>query len=137
MCCSVDPNYFSPLRDLLFKRLEQYKVVFPPQSWKEIASEEGCRFLFANKGLKHVKVEQKNMGYYLADEAEWWGIILSAGFRGLINQLNPADQEKFKREHLQEIASLKTSKGIWLDIPVLYTTAVKKKNQGVCISEHS
>jgi len=35
------------------------------------------------------------------------------------------DQEQFKQEHLAEIAALRTDKGIWLDVGVLYTVGTK------------
>lgn len=129
--CNFKENFFSPLRDLMLKGLESYNIVFPPPSWKEISSIEKCKELFARAKLKHIKVEEKNMGYFLADENEWWEIILSAGFRGLINQLSPADQEKFKAEHLREVAKLKTPKGLWLDIQVIFTTGVKRVKEKV------
>jgi len=123
--CNFQENYFSPLKDLMVKRLTTYGVQFPPQTWKRIANEAGCRELFAKAGLRGVRVEQKNVGYYLENEQQWWDIIWNAGFRRMVSQLTPSDQERFQQEHLAETAALATKDGIWLDVGVLFTVGTK------------
>jgi hypothetical protein len=39
----------------------------------------------------------------------------------LLKQLEPDALERFRQEHMQEVAELATEDGIWLDIGVLYT----------------
>jgi hypothetical protein len=70
-------------------------------------------------------VEQKNVGYFLDNELEWWDVIWNAGFRRMVSQLQPSDQKQFQQEHMQEVASLKTKNGIWLDVGVLFTIGTK------------
>lgn len=123
--CNFQESYFNPLRDLMLKRLTDYQVQLPPQTWQRIATEAGCRELFERAGLRAIRVEQKNMGFYLADASEWWDLIWSAGFRGLLLQLPPDALERFRLEHMEEIARLATGDGIWLDIGVLYTIGIK------------
>ncbi len=118
-------NYFQPLRDILFRRSSAYGVQDPPQAWKRVASVDGCRHLFEQAGLRNIRVEQKNVGYYLTSVDDWWDIVWNAGFRRYITQLSQQDQERFKQEHLAEIAALGTDKGIWLDVGVLYTVGTK------------
>lgn len=124
--CNFQKNYFFPLRDLLTRRLASYDIPLPPQTWERIANEAGCRQFFENAGLRDVRVKPKNMGYFLADENEWWDVVWNAGFRRLVSQLPPADLARFRREHLQEVATLKTQEGLWLDIGVLYTLGAKQ-----------
>jgi ubiquinone/menaquinone biosynthesis C-methylase UbiE len=124
--CNFAEDYFIPLRDLMMTRLSRFNVQIPPQTWKRIADEAGCRELFNKAGIHDICVKTKNMGYFLSDEREWWDIIWNAGFRGLVSQLDAADLERFRKEHLQEVSSLATRDGMWLDIPVLYTTGVKE-----------
>lgn len=123
--CNFQEDYFSPLRDVMVKRLIKYNVQQPPQTWKRIATDAGCRDLFEKAGMQHIKVEQKNMGYFLASEKEWWNVIWNAGFRRMVSQLQPSDLERFRQEHMEEVAALTTKDGIWLDIGVLYTTGIK------------
>jgi hypothetical protein len=118
-------SYFHPLKDLLFSRLVNYGVPQPPQNWKRIATEEGCRELFEKAGLRDVRVERKNVGYFLDSAEEWWDIVWNAGFRRMVVQIQPTDQERFRQEHMQEVDALKTKDGIWLDVGVLFAMGTK------------
>lgn len=123
--CNFQRDAFSPLRDLMRKRLENYGVQVGAHSWKRIASVAGCQELFAKAGLSDIHVEQKNMGYFLKDEWQWWDVVWNAGFRRYVTQLPSAEKERFQQEHLEEVAALATSEGIWLDVGVLFSIGIK------------
>jgi len=125
MISCFQENYFHPLKKLMLKRLESYGVKIPPPTWKRIAHEAGCKELFEKAGLENVRVETRDVGYYLDGPDEWWDIVWNAGYRRLVGQLSPADQERFKREHLQEVEGLKTGDGIRLDVGVLYAIGTR------------
>lgn len=118
-------NYFEPLKGLMSSRLAGYGVEQLPQNWKRIATEAGCRELFTKAGLGDVRVEKKNVGYYLNSAGEWWDVIWNAGFRRMVCQLSASDQERFKAEHLREVDELKTTQGLWLDVGVLFSIGTK------------
>jgi ubiquinone/menaquinone biosynthesis C-methylase UbiE len=118
-------SLFHPLADLFFASIADHGVQIPPHTWKRIATESGCRELFAKAGLGNVRVEQNNAGYYLESAEEWWDVIWNAGLRRLVQQLKKEDAERFRQDHLQEVAALRTKDGIWLDVGVLYTIGVK------------
>ena len=122
---SFQMDYFRPLRQLLLGQLAARGIVLPPQPWERIATEAGCRALCASAGLRDVRIEARNVGYFLADEHEWWRVVWNAGFRRLVGQLPPADLECFRNEHLAEVAKLKIANGLWLDIGVLFSQGVK------------
>ncbi len=121
MISNFQENYFYPLKELMVKRLLKYGVQMPPQTWKRISNEAGCRELFEKAGLTHVEVDRKNAGYHLDSAEQWWDVVWDAGFRRMVSRLSARDQERFKQEHLQEVEALRTEKGIWLDVGVLYT----------------
>lgn len=125
MISNFQESYFHPLKDLMVKRLEAYGAQMPPQTWKRIASDAGCRELFEKAGLANITVDRKNVGYYLDRAEQWWDIVWNAGFRRMVGQLSPSGQEQFKREHLQEVEALRTRDGIRLDVGVLYTIGTK------------
>ncbi len=125
MISNFQESYFHPLKDLMAKRLLSYGIEMPQQTGKHIANEAGCRELFEKAGLMDICVEKKNVGYYLDNAEQWWDVIWNAGFRRMVSQLKPTEQERFKREHMQEVEALKTEKGIWLDVGVLYTVGTK------------
>ena len=120
--CNFQKDYFFPLRKLLTDRLAARGVPLPPQTWERIATEAGCRTLFETAGLRDIRIETRNAGYFLADENEWWDVVWNAGFRRLVSQLPAADLPRFREEHLREVAALKTKDGLWLDIGVLFST---------------
>ena len=113
-------NYFHPLKDMFYERLETYGVQMPPQTWKRISSEKGCIQLFEYAGLTNITVTKKNVGYHLDSTEQWWDVVWNAGFRRMVSQLSTKDQERFKREHLDEVETLRTGDGIWLDVGVLF-----------------
>jgi ubiquinone/menaquinone biosynthesis C-methylase UbiE len=125
MISNFQENYFDPLKGLFLNSISSYGVQDPPQAWKRIANEAGCRALFERAGLADITVETKNVGYYLESAEQWWDIVWNAAYRRLVRQLTPEDQARFKQQHLQEVDAVRTDKGIWLDVGVLYTTGTK------------
>jgi ubiquinone/menaquinone biosynthesis C-methylase UbiE len=118
-------SYFRPLKELMVARLIDYGVQPPPQTWRRIATEAGCNELFERAGISDVRVEQRNMGYFLDNAEEWWDVVWNAGFRRMMGQLTPSDQKRFRQEHLQEVSVLATREGIWLDVGVLFAIGTK------------
>ncbi len=118
-------NSFSPLSEMFKECIERYGVEVPPTSWKRLDTVEKNEKLFAEAGLKDIKVQKESLGYYLKDETEWWEVLWNAGFRGFISQLSEEQVKAFKEEHLGEIMKLKEDNGIWLTVDVLYTLGIK------------
>jgi ubiquinone/menaquinone biosynthesis C-methylase UbiE len=116
---------FSPLSDTFLASVEAYGLEVPVPGWLRVASEAQNIELYQSAGLVNIETESHNIGYYLEDADQWWDVIWNAGYRGLIAGLEPERLEQFKAEHLAEIESLKTDKGIWLDISVIYTKGFK------------
>jgi SAM-dependent methyltransferase len=118
-------DYFAPQREMMLNRLIRYGVPLPPQAWLAVATPQGCRDLFTRCGLRDIQVEERDCGYFLAGFDEWWEVIWNAGFRRMLSPLSSSDRERFRREHLEEVAPLCGPEGIRLSVPVLYTSAVK------------
>lgn len=116
---------FEPLSSMMFARLETYGIKKPPGTWARIDTGEKCVELFESAGLTGIRVERKDIGYYLDGASGWWDVVWNGGFRGLVSRLAPEDQETFRKEHLEEVATLETPDGIWLDVGVLITAGNK------------
>jgi ubiquinone/menaquinone biosynthesis C-methylase UbiE len=125
MITSFEESYFYPLKEMFFARIEAYGVPPPPQAWRRISNEAGSRELFTRAGLRDIRVRKKNVGYHLRSAEDWWEIVWNAGLRRMVTRLTAENQERFKREHLQEVEALRTKEGIWLDVGVLYTLGTK------------
>lgn len=118
-------NSFTPLVDFFRDRLMTYGVQPPTLAWKRVAFEEQCIALFKDAGFDRVTCDRVNCGYYLDSPMDWWTVIWNGGFRGMVNQLQPDDVDRFKSDHLQEIEQLATDQGIWLEMGILYTVGEK------------
>lgn len=119
-------NSFSPCVDLFLDRIEHYGIERPPLRWKRIATEAGCVSLFRDAGLRDIRVDRMDLGYYLENADMWWEVVWNGGFRGLVDQLSAKDVHDFRKEHLQEIEKLRTKDGIWLNLEVLYTVGTRR-----------
>jgi ubiquinone/menaquinone biosynthesis C-methylase UbiE len=118
---SFAENSFSPPVDLFFACLTRYGITPPTMTWKRVATPAQCTALFAGAGLRQVTVDQVECGYRLGSAEEWWQIIWNGGFRGLVQQLQEEERQRFKDEHLAELAALTGGQGIWMEMGILYT----------------
>jgi ubiquinone/menaquinone biosynthesis C-methylase UbiE len=113
---------FTPNVDLFLERIQSYGITPPDFSWKNISTEVQFLSLYERSGLKEIAVYHRDVGYFLKDAEEWWSVIWYAGFRGLVAQLDEEKLERFRQEHLEEIAALATPQGIPLNVKVLFGT---------------
>ncbi|MDO8736045.1 MAG: class I SAM-dependent methyltransferase [Thermoleophilia bacterium] len=116
---------FRPLIELFFQRLNSYGIETPEPDWMRIATESRCRQLFKAAGISNVEVKMGNVGYFIDSADEWWKVIWNAGFRRLVNRIPDKELGRFRLEHMEEIAALKTRDGIWLDIGVIYSVGTR------------
>lgn len=121
MLTTFAAGYMEPLRSLLMERARRFGVEPPPQTWLRVADPDGCRSFFTAAGLADVTVESKDVGYPLSGPEQWWDVVWNAGYRRLVSAVAPAEQAAFKTAHLAEVEALRTSQGIPMPIPVMYT----------------
>jgi SAM-dependent methyltransferase len=124
MVTSFARGYMEPMRSLLMARAQRLGVEPPPQVWLRIADAEGCRDFFAGAGLVDAKADIKDVGYTLAGPEQWWDIVWNAGFRRVVVHVPAAERPGFRAQHLAEVEALRTTDGIPMPVPVLFTTGV-------------
>ena len=118
-------NALLPMIESFFLRLRRYAIEPPSSSWRRIDTVEKALTLFGAAGLEQVRVEVKDVGYYLKNAAEWWDIIWYTGYRDLVARLAPGDLRAFRADHLREVQALATQDGIWLGVEVLFAIGVR------------
>jgi ubiquinone/menaquinone biosynthesis C-methylase UbiE len=118
-------DFLQPLVGVLATRLKNYGIEKPPRKWRLIETESKCEALFRDAGLEKIRVERKDLGYYLEGPAQWWDVVWNAAFRSQLSQLSPDDLKRFKEEHLREVGKFLTKEGIWLNVKVLYATGIR------------
>jgi ubiquinone/menaquinone biosynthesis C-methylase UbiE len=114
---------FQPMVRLCLDRLRSCGLDIPEQiRWQRMSEDEQLHELFGAAGFDTIQIERRSVGYYI-DLNGWWEVIWNAGFRGFVEQLD--DPAEFKRQHLEELKPLCGDDGLWLEIDVNFTSAVK------------
>jgi ubiquinone/menaquinone biosynthesis C-methylase UbiE len=110
---------FQPQSDLFEQRIRHFGPLIPdrkrPFGWQRLVEPQALVALLDQAGMTNVEVREVNIGYLLRDAAVWWDICWNSGFRGPLAQLQPADLQQFKEEHLCEVAALRGRDGIFFD----------------------
>jgi arsenite methyltransferase len=121
------PEFMQPFYKLFFDGLSRYDGQSPPSQGVTIKTDtpENCQILLENAGFKDISITTEQLGFYILDLSDYWKEVSSGAARLRLDRLNPSDLEKFRTEHLAEVESLRTERGIWIDIPVLFSMAKK------------
>jgi len=110
---------FQPQSDLFENRIRQFGPIIPdkkrPFGWQRLVDPKSLVALLENAGMTNVEVREVKIGYLLRDKEEWWDICWNSGFRGPLAQLNVADLQQFKEDHLREVDALRGRDGIFFD----------------------
>ncbi|NOX09164.1 MAG: methyltransferase domain-containing protein [Gammaproteobacteria bacterium] len=120
---------FQPMGALLSARFEALGVKLAGENgtytWDRLATAEQCEKLLQQAGWSQIEVHQEQCGYHLMKVDEWWDVIWNTGFRRYLEQLTEQQLEQLKVDHLAELEPLMTEKGLWLDVPVHFVSAVR------------
>ncbi|MGE0268075.1 MAG: class I SAM-dependent methyltransferase [Candidatus Omnitrophota bacterium] len=118
---------FKPQSDLCLDRFKQYGIKMPDTySWQRLDHPDKHRELLTTVGLNQIDSHAAPMGYYLTDALQWWDLVTYTGFRGFLNQLSEEQVQRYKTEHLEEIARTSDDQGIRLNVNVIFSIARKK-----------
>ena len=122
-------NAFQPMSDMFEELIRRYGVTFPvqrhPFSWQRLAEPGQYLDLLTQAGYYNIEVHTEQLGYYLPMAEEWWQLAWNSGFRGPLSRLDPLQLDRFKAEHLNQIAPLAGPEGIWLELPVIFAWGYK------------
>lgn len=116
---------FQPVVQHFFDRFEAYGGELPDMSWKRLSEEGQHAALYTAAGMEDVQTRREQVGYYLETADKWWDVVWNAGFRSLLMGFDELTLERFKAEHLEEVAALADEQGIWLDVEVLISRGRK------------
>ena len=127
MFTTFSANAFQPLADMFRQRMQTFGAAIPIENWMRLTAEQECHELLESAGFTETQIVKEQLGYHLNGPDDWWEIIYSSGFRGYLEKLQPEQQGRFRIEHLAEIQSLMTDKGLWLDVETLFSTGIRAK----------
>jgi hypothetical protein len=115
---------FQPLAGLYEARIRSYgvKPAGPARYFLglQLNDPESCRDLLHEAGFESIEVRVEQLGYHLQSADEWWDIAWNSSIRDLVASLSPSQLAQFKSGHLDEVSTLATARGIWLDVPAIF-----------------
>lgn len=120
---SFSANAFQPQGKIFRDDIEATGITIDDPGWQRLNNEDACRDILNQAGFDNIQLLQEQLGYHLNDEKGWWDIVINSGLRAIFNKLPTQKREDFQQQHLKKIAELKTDKGIWLDVDVLFSSA--------------
>ena len=118
------PRFFEPANTAFWDavaavRPELYKGFNP---WDRISDPATLRVMLEEGGVHDVQVDSEIGVHALRSPEDWWAAVLGSGYRGTIEQLEPAEREQVRKANL---ASIRTHGVAAVEANVLYATAVK------------
>ena len=118
------PRFFEPANTAFWDavaavRPELYKGFNP---WDRISDPATLRAMLEEGGVHDVQVDSEIGVHALRSPEDWWAAVLGSGYRGTIEQLEPAEREQVRKANL---ASIRTHGVAAVEANVLYATAVK------------
>lgn len=123
---TFNQSAFMPMVKWFRALIEETGVEFPASSWQQFSDSESCLELFPVDLFEEQNITTKQHGIHLKDANEWWNIIINSGLRSYLELLDPDQQAKLRIKHNQQVDKLTTEDGIWLDVDVIYTQAIKR-----------
>jgi len=121
---SFASSSFNNLITAFAEQLKEFDIVMDTEK-ERLTEMSSCESYLTQAAYDDIQIHSEQIGYHLAKEEDWWDIIMNSALRSFITQLDPMQFAKFRAKHLTDISKLKTDKGIWLDINVIFSTGIK------------
>lgn len=125
---SFTEKAFTPLTTLFLELLSEFGISLPDPEWQLLKKADDCKTLLEQNKFESIEIVDKQLGYHLTNFNDWWEVLWSTGYRGLLEQLSAVDLAKFRIKHSQQVEKLKTKDGIWMDVETHFSTAIRPVN---------
>jgi len=116
---------FSPFTDAFMRLYGEFGFDIPTPGWLRLCSDAHINKLFSDAGLSKPQCQQYDFGYQISSTQQWWDIVWNAGYRGMLETMDKAQQEKFKQQHLAEVAALIEQNKSYLQVDVIISVGHK------------
>ena len=116
------PRVFEPGSTAFWKAVgrERPDLVRAFNPWERIDSSETLAALFRASGIDGARITAEFNQHPLSTPDDWWMIVLGTGFRGTIEQLDPAARERVRATNLSSLGEIRS-----VEVNSLYAVAEK------------
>jgi SAM-dependent methyltransferase len=87
----------------------------------------GMKTLLRDAGFDEVHVDEEKVDFVYADEAEWWSMLWTLGFRGALERMEPAALEGFRADLYCKLQTFKQPDGLYIPFRVLFAFGIKSQ----------
>jgi ubiquinone/menaquinone biosynthesis C-methylase UbiE len=125
---SFGDRFLQPALQPLGERLARFDGRAPPSPdfLQRTNLPHKCRRLLEDAGFVEIEITTEQLGYYLPDAEAYWQEISSTFVKLRLDKLSPEDLARFKKEHLHEVESLWTDRGLWIELPAHFSVAARR-----------
>jgi hypothetical protein len=88
--------------------------------WDDLVSVDQLVELYASSGIEDARAELVPAAQPLRSADEWWDVIMGTGFRGTVEELDPADAAEVRRANLSAMRGTSS-----IDVSAVYAAARK------------
>ena len=113
---------FHPFNSIFFEDFEKLELEYQRALLNELKTKEQIEELMETSPLvKRSEIQITEIRYEISPD-QWWYLLNSAGYKGLISMIPKEKLSKFKENHLQRISELAVSGKITLNVDSFLTT---------------
>jgi ubiquinone/menaquinone biosynthesis C-methylase UbiE len=126
---SFEEDHLEPVSGILYEHLARYegRALTGQQPEGKTETPGKCRELLMDAGFEKIEIITEQLGSYLQDAMACWDEVSYTIVRLRQTHFSPADLEKFKVEYFTEVDTHRTERGIWINVPAIFSIAKKRK----------
>ncbi|MFA5837175.1 MAG: methyltransferase domain-containing protein [Bellilinea sp.] len=118
---SFGTGLFDPLIGLWTNRLKQHGLMPAPLPVKRLETPADCEKVLLEAGLRRIKVQSEQLGYFIPSVSERWNDIVTGLEGEPLKQMTPELRNQIEKEHTEELNAFMTPKGLFVSIPALFS----------------
>ena len=88
--------------------------------WDDLVSVDQLVELYASSGIGNARAELVEAAQELRSADKWWDVVMGTGFRGTVEELDPADAAEVRRANLSAMRGTRS-----IDVSAIYAAAHK------------
>jgi ubiquinone/menaquinone biosynthesis C-methylase UbiE len=116
------PRALEPESSAFWKAVEAERpdLVRGFNPWDRISTAPALEQLFHSSGIAEVRIAEESYAQPVSSPDDWWTIALGTGFRGTIEQLDPAAQKRVRAANVAQLEKIRE-----IEVNALYAIAAK------------